>query len=87
MGAGLIAIAFWFVLPVFVDLLAIDRCLDGGGSFDHVNSVCDSTATHPNMTTFNRQGFRLVAFVVLLLWGIRCVLPLLRQKVGKPHVL
>lgn len=86
-GVSLFAAACWFVFPVVADLVAIDRCLDSGGSFDHVKSVCDSTATHPDMSTFNRQGFRLVSFVVLSLWGARCVLPFLRSKRRKTHAL
>lgn len=84
LGVILMVVALWFVSPVITDLRAIDQCLDNGGSFDHVKSVCDLTASHPGMSTFNRQGFRLVTFVVLILWGTRWVLPALRQR-GNPH--
>jgi hypothetical protein len=59
--------ALWFVFPIFSDLMAIDSCLDKGGSFDHIHSVCDFGQSHPSMSLFGRQGFRIVAAVVLAL--------------------
>lgn len=62
-----LAAAIWFVFPVFSDLMAIDSCLDSGGSFDHLRSVCDLAQSHLSMSLFARQGFRLVMALVLVL--------------------
>ncbi len=85
-GICLVVLALWFLSPVIADLLAIDRCLDNGGSFNHVESVCDLTVSHPHMSTFERQGFRLVTFVVLLIWGALLVLPIFSRRGNKHHV-
>ena len=58
---GLALVMLW---PVIRDFVAIDRCLDGGGSFDYVESVCDMSANHPHLSLPEYQGFRVVAAVV-----------------------
>jgi hypothetical protein len=61
------AVSIWFVIPVFNDLWAIDRCLDAGGSFNHVQSLCDFSQSHQPMSVASRQGFRIVAAIALVL--------------------
>lgn len=87
-GLVLVVFAVWFVLPVIRDLLAIDSCLDRGGSFDHVLSACDFSTNHPSISTFNRQGFRLTVFVVFSLLGFKLLIPHLRNWLsGRKHAL
>lgn len=61
------AIALLILTPVFKDVIAIDRCLDNGGSFDHVRSVCDLKQSHLSLSIFERQGFLLVAALMFAL--------------------
>jgi hypothetical protein len=58
------ALALLILYPVVSDLIAIDGCLDKGGSFDHVKSACDYKQTHSAMSLFERQGFLLVAALI-----------------------
>ena len=80
-AAGLVLVAFaaWFVFPVIYDLLAIDSCLDRGGSFNHALSACDFSTNHPSISTLSRQGFRLTAFVIFSLLGLKFLVPYLRD--------
>ncbi len=79
---GLVVIGFgiWFVWPVVVDVIAIDKCIDGGGSFDHVLSQCDFSENHSDLSTFKRQGFRVVAFGLLIIYGLALLKPYLRNR-------
>ncbi len=61
------AFALWILFPVFRDVVAIDSCLDNGGSFDHVRSACDFEQSHVTLSLFERQGFLLVAALVFAL--------------------
>jgi hypothetical protein len=61
------AIVLLILNPVFRDVIAIDHCLDSGGSFDHVRSVCDFKQPHASMSLFERQGFLLVAALMFAL--------------------
>lgn len=54
----------WLLWPLVSDIVAADRCLDSGGSFDYVRSVCDMTGNHPYVSLLDRQGFRMVGAVV-----------------------
>jgi len=31
-----------------LELLAVDRCLDSGGSFDYASAACDASRSHPS---------------------------------------
>ncbi|ROZ63875.1 hypothetical protein EEB15_29265 [Ramlibacter sp. WS9] len=64
-GALVVALGLWILLPVLRDMVAIDSCLDKGGSFDHVRSTCDFEQSHVSLSLFERQGFRLVAALAL----------------------
>ncbi len=72
-GLLLIAFALWFGFPIIHDLLALDSCIDRGGSFDHLLSVCDFTQSHPAISTLQRQGFRLTAFLIFSPIGLLLV--------------
>jgi len=48
----------WLVLPLADEFVAIDSCLDSGGSFDYVRSVCDHSRSHPYIGLGWRSGFR-----------------------------
>lgn len=41
-AGGAILLAYWSVA-----YLAVDRCLDTGGSFDYAHRLCDYGASHP----------------------------------------
>lgn len=63
-GCIALFIAGWLLWPLFSDIFAADRCLDGGGSFDYVRSVCDMEETHSYVPLLDRQGFRVVGALV-----------------------
>ena len=63
-GFAALLIAAWLIWPLVSDVLAADRCLDSGGSFDYVRSVCDMGDTHPYVSLLDRQGFRVVGAIV-----------------------
>ena len=37
----------WFAYPRVAQFLAVDDCLDRGGSYDYANNVCDFVRNHP----------------------------------------
>jgi hypothetical protein len=61
---------FWAVISlvaawqVVSHLLAIDRCLDQGGSFDYVRGECDLESSHNTISLFKTHGFLLVTTVL-----------------------
>lgn len=61
------AIAIWAFWVLAAHALAIDRCLDGGGGFNHVQGVCDVSANHPYLSLAVTHGF------LLTLGGISCL--------------
>lgn len=63
-GYAALLIAVWLLWPLASEILAADRCLDSGGSFDYVRSLCDMGATHPYVPLLDRQGFRIVGAIV-----------------------
>ena len=67
---------FW---PVIRDFFVIDRCLDSGGSFDYVLSVCDMATNHPHLSLPEYQGFRVVASLVLGLPGLLLLFGLMQN--------
>ncbi|MGE0332409.1 MAG: hypothetical protein AB7P37_17155 [Ramlibacter sp.] len=58
------AAAAWRVAS---DYMTLDACLDTGGSFNYVRSVCDLTGSHASMSVFAWRGFFLTASVVFAL--------------------
>ena len=79
-GLLLTVFAAWFFFPVVPEFLAVDSCLDRGGSFDYVLSVCDFSRNHPSITILSRHGFRLTAFVILFLAGLKLIVPALSRR-------
>jgi hypothetical protein len=63
-GCVELLLAGWLLWPLFSDIFSADRCLDSGGSFDYVRSVCDMSETHPYVPLLDRQGFRVVGALV-----------------------
>jgi len=66
-------LAAWLLWPLVSDLLAADRCLDQGGSFNYVESACDMANSQPYVSLLDRQGFRVVGALV---FGILAVIAL-----------
>ena len=56
--------------PMVGEFLAVDSCLDSGGSFDYVKSVCDHIGNHPFVAIGWRSGFRLLVSVSCVAGGI-----------------
>jgi hypothetical protein len=46
------------------DYMTLDSCLDLGGSFDYVRSVCDLTGSHAVVSLFAWRGFFLTSALV-----------------------
>lgn len=66
-GVMSVAVAVWALWVLAAHELAIDDCLDGGGSFNYVHGVCDASANHPALSLAVTHGF------VLTLGGLACV--------------
>ena len=68
--------AAWRVVS---DYIAVDSCLDLGGSFNYVRSVCDFSASHPSVSAFAWRGFFIACSlvfacpVVLAAWRRRSI--------------
>jgi hypothetical protein len=58
-GALSLVLAVWAAWPVASHVLAADRCLDQGGSFNYVLGVCDESANHPALSLVVTHGFLL----------------------------
>ena len=69
-GGLLLALAWILIWPLLAQFSAVDRCLDAGGSYDYINSVCDFAENHEYLAVFDRQGFRIVGFLVFSVLGI-----------------
>jgi hypothetical protein len=71
------AAAAWRVVS---DYLALDSCLDLGGSFDYVRSVCDIAGSHAAVSLFAWRGFFLTSAVV---FAVPVVLAATRRRKAK----
>lgn len=60
-------IAAWAMWQVLAHILAVDRCLDHGASFDYVLGQCDSKYAHAVFSPWKTHGFLIVAAVVTAL--------------------
>jgi hypothetical protein len=58
------AIAVWATWQVLAHILAVDRCLDGGASFDHVLGQCDIKHSHEVMSIWKTHGFLVVVAII-----------------------
>ena len=59
------------------DYFAVDSCLDLGGSFDYVRSVCDLTGSHAVVSLFAWRGFFLTCALV---FAVPVVLALTKRR-------
>jgi hypothetical protein len=58
-GAALIAVGIGVaVRPTISEFLAVDRCLDEGGSYDYAQGRCDREANHPYVRWSERSNGR-----------------------------
>lgn len=64
--------------PIASEFLAVDHCLDAGGSYDYDARRCDFNGSHPGMAILERHGISLVLGGALSVIG--CVLLLRRRK-------
>ncbi len=71
------AAAAWRVAS---DYMALDSCLDIGGSFDYVRSVCDLTESHAVVSFFAWRGFFLTSALV---FAVPVVLAAARRRKAK----
>lgn len=64
------AIAAWAIWQVLAHILAVDRCLDNGGSFDYVLGQCDSKYSHEAFSIWKTHGFLIVVAVVTAIHSV-----------------
>jgi hypothetical protein len=65
------AIAAAAAWPILKHLLAVDECLDRGGSYNYLVSSCSLVETTTFMPLHQSHGFPIVAFIVFGLLGLR----------------
>ena len=71
--------------PFAAELLAVDRCLDAGGSFDYKTGQCDFKLTHASIGIWERHGVSLLVAVGLA--AVSCALLLRRKSHEQPRAL
>jgi hypothetical protein len=62
--AGVLLLALALGLPVIScsrEMVVVDQCLDGGGSFDYISGICDDQHSHP-FISFPSRHAPLLAF-------------------------
>ncbi|MDO8458137.1 MAG: hypothetical protein Q7T07_14645 [Burkholderiaceae bacterium] len=64
------AIAAWATWQVLAHILAVDRCLDDGASFDYVLGQCDIKYSHEAFSIWKTHGFLIVVAVVTALHSV-----------------
>jgi hypothetical protein len=69
LGVALLLAAVAFAWTPVSDFLAVDSCLDAGGSFDYANGICDFERSHPYAPRADRSA-RAGAAVVLAIIGV-----------------
>ncbi|MBH0184858.1 MAG: hypothetical protein HP477_05400 [Nitrospira sp.] len=75
------------VWALVAEFLAVDTCLDAGGSFDYMRSACDLEQNHPYIPVMERQGFRVAGSFALTLFGLVLVAPWWPRVGGHQHAL
>jgi len=76
--------ALWRVVS---DYLALDSCLDIGGSFNYVRSVCDLTSAHPALSLFAWRGVFVTAALVFAFPVVLDLASRVRHVAGRRHAL
>ena len=74
-GTAAAILAAALVWPLASEFMAVDACLDSGGSYDYVLSTCDLQRDHPHLQLFERQGFRVVGSLALMAFAALLVAP------------
>ena len=76
-AVGWLAVAALALWPVLSHLVAVDRCLDSGASFNYVRGSCDTSSTHESLSLVATHGFLLftvalaIAHAVASAWHVR----------------
>lgn len=70
------------------DFIAVDRCLDGGGSYDYTRGACDQERSHPYISFASRYPRLVSTFRPLLLVGSALLVAgiLLRRRAARTVV-
>ncbi|WP_124453451.1 hypothetical protein [Paucibacter sp. KBW04] len=64
-SAVLLATALLLAWPHAQQFLAVDACLDSGGSYNYTAGACDHQASHPHAATAGGWSLWLAAVLVL----------------------
>jgi hypothetical protein len=75
-------LALYFAWQVLRHLVAVDACLDHGGSFDYLAGVCNMQESMPYVPLHRTHGFPIVATLVLGLLAVRRYLHLRNARRG-----
>jgi hypothetical protein len=75
------------VWPLAAEFAAVDACLDSGGSYNYLGSVCDLEQDHPYIPVFDRQGFRISGSLGLVVFGVLISATLRPHTGGHQHAL
>ena len=73
-GAVLLAASAWLAWTAIARLLAVDACLDAGGSFDHARGLCDLRRSHP-VAGAGESAWRLAVSLLLTAGGLAVMRP------------
>ena len=73
--------------PLATEFMAVDACIDGGGSFDYTRSICDREQNHSYVPLYERQGFRIAGSLTLVIFGVILAAPWPSHSVGQRHAL
>lgn len=60
--------------PATAEFLAIDACLDAGGSFNYAQSVCDFRTSHPYSPTILRSPWLILLGGAMFVSGAAAIL-------------
>src|SRR6266850_2882397 len=67
--------------PAVAEFLAVDRCLDAGGSFNYAIGQCDFQANHPGASLWDRYSVQLVAAMIcVIVAAVTVILRTLRSN-------
>lgn len=90
MKTALIISLFIFLLPLSFlikdysfEFLAVDSCLDSGGSYDYDNNKCDKKADHPYMQYSTRKKALILSCTSLSLIGLASFLRIKKKSKQK----
>jgi hypothetical protein len=84
LGFGVVSLCAGFLLlwPLLPQALAIDSCLDAGGSFNYLQSTCDQAQSWPRLSLLERSGLRIAVASSLALLGAVGVARALHRRSG-----